>query len=103
MVTSDTKLCVVEFGMPICDNGIPEFWFPDAIRDSGAKVEHVALWRKLEKPNGHLGRYIAFISEEDANFMLLKYPEMKMSTHLWPPAPDDKIFEILINNNNNYL
>lgn len=91
MVTFGTKLCAVEFDMPILSED-HEYWLPDSIKDSGIKVEHIALWKMFDRPNNHLGTYIAFISEEDANFMLLKYPEMRRDTHIWPPAPTDKIF-----------
>jgi len=93
MVISDTKLAVVEFAMPISEaSERSEFWLPDAIKDSKVKVEHIALWMKWAKPSDHLATFIAFISQEDANFMLLKYPEMKEDTHVWPPKLTDKIF-----------
>jgi len=92
MDISNTKLAVVEFEMPIRDENELQTWIPNEIKDSGIKIEHTALWKKWPRPNDHLATYILFITEEDASYLLLKYPKMKEYTHVWPPAPDSGIF-----------
>lgn len=70
----------VEYGSPIDDYKNPH-WLPDFLKDPAVKVEHIARWQRWPKPNNHLATYVAFISEEDAEYLLLKYPDIGHDFH----------------------
>jgi len=70
----------VEYTSPIedCEN---RYWWPDYLKDPVIHVEHTARWKKWESPNNHIATYVAFISEEDAEYLLLKYPGIGKDFH----------------------
>lgn len=71
----------VEYGGAPVDTGHEHFWLPTHLQDPNITIVHVARWKRWPKPNEELATFVAFISEEDANFLLLKYPGIEEDFH----------------------
>lgn len=71
----------VEYGLAPVEDGNKPWWFPDYLKDPNIEIVHSARWRRAEPPNGHLATFVVFISEEDANYLLLKYPDHEKDFH----------------------
>jgi hypothetical protein len=63
----------VEYGGAPVDTGHEFFWFPEHLQDPNIEIVHIARWQRWPKPNENLANFVAFISEEDADYLLLKY------------------------------
>lgn len=55
-------------------------YLPYFLRDGGIKLKHVAIWKR-EVANTHSVELAAFIEDEDANYLFLKYPGIKEQFH----------------------
>ncbi|HEY6437611.1 MAG TPA: hypothetical protein VIY47_13550 [Ignavibacteriaceae bacterium] len=77
-----TKMVYVEYERPVdaVDNN---FWWPDYLKDPNIKIEHYARWAIWPKPNEHMATFVAFISEEDANYLLIKYSGIEKDFHTY--------------------
>jgi len=51
-----------------------EIYLPYFLRDSGIKIKKVKIWKRVAK---HTNELAAFITDEDATYLFLKYPEIR--------------------------
>jgi len=51
-----------------------EVYLPYFLRDPNIKVKHVEIWKRVAK---HANELAAFIEDQDASYLLLKYPEIR--------------------------
>lgn len=56
-----------------------EIYLPYFLRDEAIKLKHVAIWKKDNMPVSL--ELAAFIDDEDANYLFLKYPGIKEQFH----------------------
>jgi hypothetical protein len=69
----------VEYDRPL-DPVDADFWLPKYLKDPNVEVVHTALWERWAKVS-LLGTFVAFISDEDAAYLLMKYPDIEKDFH----------------------
>ena len=57
-----------------------EIYLPYFLRDSGVKIKHVAIW---DRESNYSIELAAFVTDEDASYLFLKYPGIRDQFHLF--------------------